>query len=47
AATALAWRHILDNIHVALLMALAIALLASLAIAHTLAPAHSIVSALR
>ncbi|QIG93124.1 MULTISPECIES: sensor histidine kinase [unclassified Bradyrhizobium] len=47
AATALAWQHILDNIHVALLMALAIALLASLAIAHTLAPAHAIVSALR
>ncbi|MBR1204251.1 MULTISPECIES: sensor histidine kinase [unclassified Bradyrhizobium] len=47
AAIALAWQHILDNIHVALLMALAIALLASLAIAHTLAPAHSIVSALR
>ncbi|MGY4311633.1 sensor histidine kinase [Bradyrhizobium sp. JR3.5] len=47
AAIALAWQHIQDNIHVALLMALAIALLASLAIAHTLAPAHSIVSALR
>ncbi|MEY9176767.1 signal transduction histidine kinase [Bradyrhizobium elkanii] len=47
AAIALAWQHILDNIHVALLMALAIALLASLAIAHTLAPAHSIVSALQ
>ncbi|QOZ26990.1 histidine kinase [Bradyrhizobium sp. CCBAU 51753] len=47
AAVALAWQHILDNIHVALLMALAIALLASLAIAHTLAPARSIVTALR
>ncbi|WGR91460.1 histidine kinase [Bradyrhizobium sp. ISRA435] len=47
AAIALAWQHILDNIHVALLMAFAIALLASLAIAHTLAPARSIVSALR
>ncbi|VIO69699.1 Sensor histidine kinase LiaS [Bradyrhizobium ivorense] len=47
AAIALAWQHILDNIHVALLMALAIALLASLAIAHTLAPARSIVTALR
>ncbi|KJC62421.1 histidine kinase [Bradyrhizobium sp. LTSPM299] len=47
AAVALAWQHILDNIHVALLMALAIALLASLAIAHTLAPARSIVAALQ
>ena len=47
AAIALAWQQIQDNIHAALLMALAIALLASLAIAHTLAPAHSIVSALR
>lgn len=47
AAIALAWQHILDNIHVALLMALAIALLASLAIAHTLAPARSIVAALQ
>ena len=40
AAIALAWQHILDNIHLALLMAVAIALLASLAIAHTLAPAQ-------
>ncbi|MBR0696402.1 sensor histidine kinase [Bradyrhizobium lablabi] len=47
AAIALAWQHILDNIHVALLMAVAIALLASLAIAHTLAPAQQIVSALQ
>ena len=47
AAIALAWQHILDNIHVALLMAVAIALLASLAIAHTLAPAQLIVSALQ
>jgi hypothetical protein len=47
AAIALAWQHILDNIHVALLMALAIALLASLAIAHTLAPARTIVTALQ
>ena len=47
AAIALAWQHILDNIHVALLMAVAIALLASLAIAHTLAPAQRIVSALQ
>lgn len=47
AAVALAWRHILDNIHVALLMAVAIALLASLAIAHTLAPAQRIVTALQ
>src|SRR5262245_34356202 len=47
AATALAWQHILDNVHVALLMAVAIALLASLAIAHMLAPAQLIVSALQ
>jgi signal transduction histidine kinase len=47
AAIALAWQHILDNIHVALLMAVAIALLASLAIAHTLAPAQRIVTALQ
>ena len=45
--SALAWEHILDNIHVALLMAIAIAVLASLAIAHTLAPARSIVAALQ
>src|SRR5207247_19064 len=44
---ALAWQHILDNIHLALLMAVAIALLASLAIAHTLAPAQQIVAALQ
>lgn len=47
AAISLAWQHILDNIHVALLMAVAIALLASLAIAHALAPAQSIVAALQ
>ncbi|MFG3594111.1 histidine kinase [Bradyrhizobium sp. RDI18] len=46
-AIALAWQHILGNIHVALLMAVAIALLASLAIAHTLAPAQQIVAALQ
>ncbi len=47
AAIALAWERILDNIGVALLMAVAIALLASLVIAHTLAPARSIVAALQ
>ena len=47
AAIALAWQHILDNVHLALLMAVAIALLASLAIAHTLAPAQQIVAALQ
>lgn len=47
AAIALAWQHVLDNIHLALLMAVAIALLASLAIAHTLAPARQIVTALQ
>lgn len=47
AAIWLAWAHILDNIDVAILMAVAIGLLASLAIAHTLAPARSIVTALR
>ena len=47
AAIRLAWEHILDSIGVALLMALGIGLLASLAIAHTLAPARSIVTALR
>jgi signal transduction histidine kinase len=47
AAIALAWQHVLDNIHLALLMAIAIALLASLAIAHTLAPARQIVTALQ
>jgi signal transduction histidine kinase len=47
AAMGLAWEHILDIINVALLMAIAIALLASLAIAHTLAPARSIVAALQ
>ncbi|MET0677989.1 MAG: histidine kinase [Bradyrhizobium sp.] len=46
-AIALAWQHVLDNIHLALLMAIAIALLASLAIAHTLAPARQIVTALQ
>jgi signal transduction histidine kinase len=47
AAIRLAWAHILDNIDVALLMAVAIGLLASLAIAHALAPARSIVVALQ
>lgn len=47
AAISLAWRHIADNIHVALLMALAIGFFASLAIAHTLAPAQQIVTALQ
>ena len=47
AAIALAWERILDNIGVALLMGVAIALLASLVIAHTLAPARSIVAALQ
>ena len=47
AAISLAWQHILDNVHVALLMAVAIALLASLAIAHALAPAQLIVAALQ
>jgi signal transduction histidine kinase len=47
AAIWLAWGHILDNIDVAVLMAVAIGLLASLAIAHTLAPARSIVTALQ
>ena len=46
AALSLAWERILDNIHVALLMALAIAILASLAIAGALAPAQAIVEAL-
>ncbi|KRQ99732.1 histidine kinase [Bradyrhizobium jicamae] len=46
-AIALAWQHVLDNINLALLMAVAIALLASLAIAHTLAPAQQIVTALQ
>jgi signal transduction histidine kinase len=47
AAISLAWQHIVDNIHIALLMALAIAFFASLAIAHTLAPAQQIVMALQ
>ena len=47
AAISLAWQHIVDNIHIALLMALAIAFFASLAIAHTLAPAQQIVAALQ
>ncbi|XIA63880.1 histidine kinase [Bradyrhizobium sp. TZ2] len=47
AAISLAWQHIVDNIHIALLMALAIAFFASLAIAHTLAPAQLIVAALQ
>ncbi|QAU46185.1 sensor histidine kinase [Bradyrhizobium guangzhouense] len=47
ASISLAWDYILNVIDVALLMAAAIALLASLAIAHTLAPARSIVTALQ
>src|SRR6201999_3900859 len=47
AAIELAWEHILDILTIAALMAMAIAVLASLAIAHTLAPARSIVAALR
>lgn len=47
AAISLAWEYILNVIDVALLMATAIALLASLAIAHTLAPARAIVTALQ
>lgn len=47
AAISLAWEYILDVIDIALLMAAAIALLASLAIAHTLAPARAIVLALQ
>jgi signal transduction histidine kinase len=47
AAIRLAWGQVLDSLGVALLMALAIALLASLTIAHTLAPARSIVAALQ
>jgi signal transduction histidine kinase len=47
AAIALAWEYVLNVIDVALLMATAIALLASLAIAHALAPARAIVTALQ
>jgi signal transduction histidine kinase len=47
AAIALAWERIVDSVHVALPMAVAIAVLASLAIASTLAPAKSIVDALK
>jgi len=47
ASISLAWEYILNVIDVALLMAAAIALLASLAIAHTLAPARAIVTALQ
>jgi len=47
ASISLAWDYILNVIDVALLMAAAIALLASLAIAHTLAPARAIVTALQ
>src|SRR4051794_39113480 len=47
AAISLAWEYVLNVIDVALLMAAAIALLASLAIAHTLAPARAIVTALQ
>ena len=46
AAISLAWEYVLNVIDVALLMAAAIALLASLAIAHALAPARAIVAAL-
>jgi signal transduction histidine kinase len=47
AAISLAWEYVLNVIDVALLMAAAIALLASLAIAHALAPARTIVAALQ
>ncbi|WP_441237089.1 sensor histidine kinase [Bradyrhizobium sp. 930_D9_N1_4] len=47
AAISLAWEYILNVIDVALLMAAAIAILASLAIAHALAPARTIVTALQ
>lgn len=47
AAISLAWDYILNVVDVALLMAAAIALLASLAIAHALAPARAIVLALQ
>jgi signal transduction histidine kinase len=47
AAIQLAWQRIQDNFSVALIMALAIGVLASLAIAQALAPARSIVAALR
>ena len=47
ASISLAWEYILNVIDVALLMAAAIALLASLAIAHTLAPARAIVLSLQ
>jgi signal transduction histidine kinase len=47
AAIQLAWQRIRDNFGVALTMALAIGFLASLAIAQALAPARSIVAALR
>ncbi|MEW6150675.1 MAG: sensor histidine kinase [Bradyrhizobium sp.] len=47
AAVSLAWEYIHNVIDVALLMAAAIALLASIAIAHALAPARAIVTALQ
>ena len=47
AAVSLAWRYVLNVIGIALLMAAAIALLASLAIAQALAPARTIVVALQ
>lgn len=47
AAISLAWEYVLNVIDVALLMAAAIAILASVAIAHTLAPARAIVTALQ
>ena len=47
AAISLAWEYLLNVVDVALLMAAAIALLASLAIAHALAPARTIVAALQ
>lgn len=47
AAISLAWEYVLNVIDVALLMAAAIAILASVAIAHALAPARAIVTALQ
>jgi signal transduction histidine kinase len=46
-ALSLAWERILDSLHAAILMAAAIAFLASLVIARTLAPAQAIVDALK
>lgn len=47
AAISLAWEYVLNVIDVGLLMAAAIAILASLAITHALAPARAIVTALQ